>query len=221
MIKNTGKSTRGSGVSHIDWDLRRRDHSLLVKSNVGSNKISLHELFEGELDLSILVNILSIESKSFIGSLVQNCVNAILLGESFEEHLNWHGLLPELLVGNQLELRSVEREPKVVPISLLDGELGLGGFPSVPSYCEVVLLRDLHLDVHLLESLFQHLRIFNLCLKISEVGHSDGVFGGPWSDNWGSETRGRGHEKRRGDFAVSSEDLVGHLLVAKVLVIEI
>lgn len=120
LIENTRKGTGGSGVGHVDWYLSRWDHLLLVKCDVCRSHLSLHKLLESNLDLSNLVNFLSIKNKSFILSFVQNSVNAVLLRELFKEHLYWHGLLPELLVGHQLELLSVEHKTEVVPIGLLD-----------------------------------------------------------------------------------------------------
>ena len=120
LIKNTRKGTGGSGVGHVDWHLSRWDDLLLVKCDVGRSHLSLHKLLESNLDLSNFVNFLSIKNESFIMSLVQNSVYAVLLRELLKEHLNGHGLLPELLVGHQLELLSVEHKTEVVPIGLLD-----------------------------------------------------------------------------------------------------
>ena len=140
LIKNTRKGTGGSGVGHVNWDLSGWDHLLLVKCDVGRGHLSLHKLLESDLYLSNVVNFLSIKYESFIMSLVQNSVYAVLLRELFEKDLDWHGLLPELLVGHQLELLSVEHKAEIVPIGLLDGELSLGGLALVTSYSDVILL---------------------------------------------------------------------------------
>ena len=142
LVEHARESAGGSGVGHVDWDLLNWHHSWLkelIHGDVGECLI-LDELFESDLDFTELADTLLVDSKALDVSLVQNCVNAVLFGESLQVNFNWNRLLPELLVSNKLELCAVVDETEVVSVGLSDGELGLSSLASMASYCEVVFV---------------------------------------------------------------------------------